>query len=433
MENKKAKDVSQKLDKIKLWKLPEYMLGRTLCSTNIVYYNGGVTWRNCAYLLFQSCCKVLYTSKRYGKGNKVYFLFSSHNSGRKDHAEIFEKIAYTCRNRVELTFEKVILKRIRVKNGLRVLLVPVWYYQIRKLPISRQHKFFLLVNLLCALAERDAIEKGLVCEECSLLVCYFDGAMAESLVAQDLNLLGKRTATVQHGHFHPNGFAFYASVCQYFLANSYYEYHLAKKAGVLAKHIVPLGIGKYIGEEKRNFISIANKQKKIGVVFDGDDYFENNVKMLKIVKQFAVNNRYDIFVKYHPTSRVFRYKSFMDDNYICAVDMSWTVEKFMEEMDFIIVANSTILLEAIFVLKPWYRYCNSTEDVFAGIDQNVFSTVEEFDNLIQQEVLLSEMIEIRDYVIGKEDSEKMYRDFFENSILGLGEVENNEDNKKFLP
>lgn len=426
MENKKAIDVSRELDKIKLWKLSEYMLGRTLCSTNILYYNGEATWKKCVYLLLRSCCEVSYISGRYGKGKKIYFLFSSHNSGRKDHTDIYKKIASTCRNRVELSFKKVNLKRVSLKSVFRLLSIPVWYYQINKLPISGRHKIFLLVNLLCALSERDAIERELICKECSMLVCYFDGAMAESLVAQDLNRLGQKTATLQHGHFHPNGFAFYASVCQYFLANSNYECYLAKKAEVHARYIIALGMGKYIGNEKET-INNTYKKEKIGIVFDGDDYFENNVNMLEIVKEIAVKKGYHIYVKFHPTSKTLQYKSFIDDDYICVVDVNWAVEKFMEEVDFIVVANSTILLEAIFMLKPWYRYCNSAEDVFAGIDQNRFSTAKEFDKLIQKEVLFSEMMEIRDYVVGKGNPEKMYKNFFEKCILGLGEMEDNEE------
>ncbi len=431
MNDKKAVEVSKKLDNIKLWKLPEYMLGRALCVDNIIYDNGGITWRNCVYMILQSYCEISYMKIDHGSGNRIYFLFSSHNSGRKEHAETFEKIAGTCRNRIELVFDRINFRKIKIKNILRTFLMPVWLFQIKVLSISGKHKLFLLANLLCALAERDVIEE-LVSEECSMMVCYFDGAAAESLVVQDFNLMGRKTATMQHGHFHPNGFAFYASTSQYFLASSNYECRLAKQAKVLADYVIALGMGKYIGEEKKNFIKDEQKRNSVGVVFDGDDYYDNNVEMLKVVKQFAVRREMYIKVKYHPTSQIKLYEDYIDSNYMYNVNFDVSVEKFMDEVDFVIVANSTILLEAIFMMKPWYRYRNPQNDIFEGIDNNVFSTVEELEQEYQKEMSLSEMLEYKNYILGNKDAESEYRKFFEKDILNLEGIEESSFNEEIL-
>lgn len=417
MENKKAIEISEKLDNIKLFRIRKYMLGRTLCAANIVYYNGEVNWKTCIHLLLQSCYEVKYFYGEFGRGDKICFLFSSHNSGREDHRETFHKITSTCKSRIELVFDRISKSKIGLKNVFRLLLLPIWYFQLQTLPISKLHRMYLLAKLFLALSEKEAIEEKIPWGNCCLFTCYFDGAAVESLVVQDLNMLGYKTATLQHGHFYPNGFAFYASTSQIFLALSNYEKQLAIKSGIKAQEIVVLGMGKYIGQQQKEEICPSKVKNIVGIVFDGDDYYDNNIEMLKVVKQFAECMNFKILVKLHPTSKNNLYEKYIDKKLIYSTDTNMSASRFMEEVEFIVLANSTILLEAIYLLKEWYRYCNRENDVFDGIDYGKFSS---FNELMQEYKLKNTFDkgkEIRNYIIGSKNPESAYEEFFEKRFF----------------
>lgn len=245
-----------------------------------------------------------------------------------------------------------------------------------------------------------------------LMLSYYDAEPFQNYSIQYGKNEGCKTATLQHGimlaprsSLNDNvdfvGIEFKAFVSDLFLVWNDFTRNEAVKSGISEEKIIVLGISKCIGQQRIN----SEGRKLIGVILDGRFEQENNPIMIDIVKRFCTEFHYKYVVRYHPAFRGDEYSGIMDQNGYVSKKNELLLD-FLQNIEFCVVANSTVLWEMEYHCIPFLNY-SSGGDKDKYRDYKGILKFADYETMKEKYMRLSNL-----YVDYKEDTEDKYRKFF---------------------
>ena len=179
------------------------------------------------------------------------------------------------------------------------------------------------------------------------------------------------------------GIEFYSFVCDYFLVWNDFTKNEAVKAGIDESRIKVLGISKCVGKPR---LKCKQDARSVGVFLDGEFEKFNNKPLINIVQDWARKNSMNCVFRYHPNFEGTEYSDLIDNKVSSVCPQNVTLEEFIENNSFFVLANSTVLFELEYYCVPFIRYStNDDMDKFRDYPSQSFTNIEElgraFENM----------------------------------------------------
>lgn len=258
----------------------------------------------------------------------------------------------------------------------------------------------------------------------NLVVFCGDAAFVPGIVCEFCKLKGIKTATLQHAPamayreseaYLCQGGMYSCSLSDYFLTWSTFTANEALKAGMKQSKIKILGnpycVGKsYIqsGQRKHNLFGVALSNISGG--------FElTNSKVIQIANEFSEKYQLHYVIRFHP-GQVGLQEELTNDYYVKDLKISeMSVSDYVNSVDFTLNVSAGLYTQLLFYKHKVYRYSTyDIEDVYRDIKWNTFSNCDTLENLVKNDIDLTQ--EQREYLLGSEDVESNYKNFFARFI-----------------
>ena len=389
------------MNKIAFYKLNGVNVGTAL---TLICENKISSWRQIFVAVVRPLFVFQYKIYKYGRG-VLTFIFDSHNCRRDDHLKAFLNFSKLFSDRMELICPSSHNKKFKMSNILYYRFVLIWYLQIQHIEAPIRDKLYICLYLLRTYIEEKNIESYI--DMCSTkgIIVYFDIPAHCSILVQKM----KRkvfTATLQHGHYEPDSIMYRSSCSEFFGANTNLSNHYAINVGLMPNKIFVTGLLQELGKPELGI----TRTNAFGIVLDGGEG-ECNEILLEFGKKIQALSGMHCFVRCHPGRKKIKLDSnFLDGNRF------QTIGKFLENMEFIISCYSTVCLEALYYLKPCFRYIGK-KDNFPGLEDNRFSNINELIKLFKEYYSLDfteRLKDIKKNYIGDNNCE-----YVKNTVLSL--------------
>lgn len=341
----------------------------------------------------------------------VAFIFTGDGKGRPDYIEALDKVVKQADSAIKVVLDRKRLHfRITYIPGLFIELL--WALQLNRLIHNFDVCMDMAVSLYRAKKQGESIYLELRKRRVKKVVTFCDLWAIESIITQQANKDRLITATLQHG----NGTdILYGSCSKYYLANSKLSRQNCIIAGIPENKIIIAGPMKYAGEvySYPNAVSM----RRIGVVFDGAQNFENNVEMLNVIHDALIGYDGTCCIRFHPNNRRDDYLPYLKDTDIVYDNLA----EFEQKIDICVVYNSSMYTDMIYKKIPVYRFKNGKIDLFTELEDRGFSNSDELQKIFQRiqsepDAVLQEQLGLFNQVFGSECTAVGYREFFENKI-----------------
>lgn len=324
-------------------------------------------------------------------------LFIESKSYRKDIKEMISNVQQSINRNLydilTLDVNKIFSFKRTFSNFIKSI---IWFKQTSSLKEYSLNEKLSFIRILMDFKDIEhSMQKIIYKKQYNLCIFFYDAETYQNFLSQYLQHKGIKTATLQHGimlaprlevknNIDFAGIEFKSFVSNYFLAWNKFTQNEAIKAGIPENKIKILGIAKCIN---RPPIQTSFLQKKIGIILDGKFEEENNRPMIKIVNQFAKKNGYTYILRYHPNFIGNEYDNFVDFTIGKNCSKNISLEKFLNQISFCIVANSTVLFELEYYKIPFLRYTtNNIKDKFKDYPSMTFKNIEELECKVKQMV-----------------------------------------------
>lgn len=357
--------------------------------------------------------------------SKVCFLLTSYNICRKDQTRMFENITDIVKNQMIIQS----LPYSKESESTHIYFLPIWYMQLEGIKIPSWQKKMIVMYMYHYLLEARKIFKIIARYKKQLkLVAVFDDIFPiDNIVVQMSKKIGIKTSTFHHAII--NGSFKYIeykySPSDYFLAWGKYTKDMAVKFGMPEEKVKIIGPITMINGKQ-----IKHQKTRLGIIGVltrntlGKKYADDNIEMLCIVNAFAQKYNYKYRLRYHPSDNN-SYKKYIDTN-LC-INVSYgkgkedTLDNFLEKVDFVVCANSSVFADALVRGKMAFRYIpdrEKNEDVCRGIKFGKISTLEQLEDVFNncKEYSGEKIEKISNYIFQLGDIKKEYLDFF-NTFL----------------
>lgn len=345
--------------------------------------------------------------KEVGESPEIAFVFSHVQIKRKDQLEKFQAIEKIFKNKIVIT-----AKDEGERKNPFLLYIPIWYWQIRKLPYSSTIKkgiCFILCeaagyafNIYNILAEKKSLKK---------LVCFFDVTAIDSLLIQKCNQQEIETFTLQHGIV--NGSYDYieykCSHAKRLLAWGNYTAKMAIHFGMPKEKIRIVGnINNLLDKSvKEKFPKNINKIIVCtnGVLTRAD--WNQNKHLIMMANEVASKYNLKYYLKIHPRDDQKRYYALTDKSQCLGIlDINTDIMTALKDVDMALSGNSTTFCDAIYYGIPSFRYISETvanKDVCRGITFGKISSLEDLYAAIRyvkenEKEYISELNRVRDFL-----------------------------------
>ncbi len=308
-------------------------------------------------------------NKRGQEKKKVMFFFSHLYSQRKDYLLTMNKVKSLYDNRCEFTgkyLNRKAYQKVTFRALKNAVYIPIWLYQMRKLPCRLTRKLIYLTYLLEAKKWYDFLVKNIKPEKYGALITFFDARLYDNLLVQYFKNHKVATATLQHGHFTATrqgatkrqeiGIAFEGFVSDRFFAWGEYTRFEAMKSGLSSKQILCVGCPKYIGYQKCNTEKAWNV---FGIILDGGNTltYRSNIEMLQIANELAGKKNMKYVIKPHPVSELSVFEAYMDKRYLYKIlDKNTTVEEYAKHVNLSLAMGSAVYAELLYMGETVFRY-----------------------------------------------------------------------------
>lgn len=286
-----------------------------------------------------------------GDGKNILFYSKEYNS-RKDYRDIFFKVSSAIED------NKIIIpnKKFQLKNIYLLKRIFKWYKQLKNLKdIDISLKMYILYNIIFCYVNLQCMKRELNNETKNIIVlCDFHSV--DSIVVQYCNSIGIKTYTLQHG-IHEKGPKYNElSYSQKFLGYGKQTKELALESGMQEDKFISVGMPQLINEKIPDKINLKNIQK-IGIIFSGGKFYDEDIEMFQYAIKFARKNGYKIIIKLHPAHED-KYKinfyDYKEVEKVYAQDI--TVDELKKEIDFCLIDISTVFIEYTVGLFPCMLY-----------------------------------------------------------------------------
>lgn len=110
-----------------------------------------------------------------------------------------------------------------------------------------------------------------------------------------------------------------------------------------------------ISKLKRNYVEIEDI-KTIGIILNGAACDDINEKMIVFLQEYAKRNEKKIVVKLHPSNDYKKLKNIVDNTVTKVYGKEISISQFADLIDVVIVSNSNVFYEMLFLYKPLLVY-----------------------------------------------------------------------------
>ena len=231
------------------------------------------------------------------------------------------------------------------------------------------------------------------------------------------------TATLQHGIVNApidintweyTGIELCSSISDYFLAWNQFTYDEAKKCNVDLNRIKIAGILKCIELPVLSYKRGINNNI-FGILLDNARGDLNNRKMIPIANELAQVINFKYVIRFHPSYKGNEYDDLIDFNFYQGQDKHETLAEYAQSIEFTIQANSTTLIELIYMGYPVYKYTSNDKfDKCKDLTYNTFSNLEELLCFIQNNI--DESSKMFELLCSVKDIRETYCSFFKTLI-----------------
>lgn len=350
----------------------------------------------------------LYPVIKEGEGNTA-FIFTGDSNGRPDYVQCIRKVKTQCDDSVLYIMDRT-KPQFTISHIFSFITELIWAVKLNSLNHDFNISFDMAVSLYRAQKQGKHIYK--VIGGTRRIVTFCDLWNIESIITQKANREKVPTATLQHG----NGTdILYGSCSKYYLSNSKLSTVNCLYAGMPENKVILVGLMKYAGEKFK--YKEFSKIKKIGVVFDGAQNFENNVEMIQVIHKALEGTDIKCCIRFHPNNNREDYQLYMSDSDEVYDDLA----EFEKSIDICIVYNSSMYTDMIYKKILVYRFKNGKVDLFLGLNDKGFSNSEELNVLLADiEIDRNEYIGrqeiLYDQIFGTECQTDSYKKFFDEKF-----------------
>lgn len=179
----------------------------------------------------------------------------------------------------------------------------------------------------------------------------------------------------------------------------------AIKCGIDSNRIIVAGMSKYFVDVRSTRMQ---ETKLIGVILDGKDEMDNNETLINMAKEFAEEMGYHYILRLHPYFRGDEYNHLINPSNggVCSKNVG--LFDFLKNLEFCLLANSTVLFELETLKIPYLRYSSGDiKDKFRDYQSPMFHNYDELKNkyLCQEHVSYMDKIETN-------NAKRKYETFF---------------------
>lgn len=352
------------------------------------------------------------------QGN-VVFLWGLSTAKRKDHEEKFDSVA----NTIE---DSCIIKADR---SLNLTFYPLYLFKLlkfifvcKKLNAEKRlcrYIAYWLFSLYCQLENLKTLYNHI--KNKKLLCVWCDVMPSDYIAVEFFKSKGIKTATLQHGEYNPNSLegnlAYMLSPSDYFICFGKHASRLAQIAGLKNEKLLELGNPEFVGKSLPQKMD-NKKTGYFGLSLSYLDFKEENINLLKNAVLISEFTGLKCFIRQHPSLNMSDYSEYTHDKCFEFQDKKESMEKFIENVEFVVLGLSNVYISLIMKLIPVFRLqLPNKSDQYSDINWSTFSDIEEFKKLynkfINEPSFMEQcMIEARCF-LNSDDSLRKYREFFE--------------------
>lgn len=301
---------------------------------------------------------------------------------RKDHINAYNDVIDLIENRLKINISK---RKLSLKN---LKLFPYffrWINDLKKVGIKFNQRLYLVNAMLQAQQSYNTVLDFLKSNNVNLknFIVWCDVMPDDSYIVQKLNTKKVKTITLCHANFNiiDNSWAYRGAHSDVFVLHSGQAKNNAKKAGCRSNLLIA-GDPHNISKLKRNYVEIEDI-KTIGIILNGAACDDINEKMIVFLQEYAKRNEKKIVVKLHPSNDYKKLKNIVDNTVTKIYGKEISISQFADLIDVVIVSNSNVFYEMLFLYKPLLVYAVEADyhlcDDYPGIK---FKDLDEFIYLI---------------------------------------------------
>lgn len=264
----------------------------------------------------------------------------------------------------------------------------IWEKTIFRINRNKEEAKFLTLHLLRAYIELEKFMRIVKDVGNHIVVTFCDVHPVDAIITQYVNLNGGTTVTLQHGHFNAmdRGWVFNQSRSDYFLLHGEYAKQEAIQSEHNEKGLVPVGMLNFIDVGRRDF-ELDRSNRNFALILNGPGAKEDNEGFILCANEFARVHNMKYIVRAHPAVPVERYESIIDKN--CMLEVSKkeeSISTLFDKVQFVMVGNSTVFIEALYLGKLAFRYAGISQDIYERIKWCRFSNAEELNRVYNSNI-----------------------------------------------
>lgn len=317
----------------------------------------------------------------------------------------FESIEYLERNTYQQMLRKVeeCVERkwiVRPEKKIRFYLGSIkywlifceWKKKINHVLKNSRLSLYLSLCLLRAYVELEKFKNTIKGISPDVIVTFCDVLPVDAMIVQWARKNKIKTVTLQHGHFNASdrGWVFGRSKSDFFLLQGKYARDQALKSGHPEKGLKTVGMMSYIGKSRKEMQALQHDKTSFAVLLNGPGAKEDNPGFVKCADEIAEKYGLQYIIRVHPALRREEYEVFFSSDYCCGESkQSESIEQLVSKTQFVLVGNSTMFIETLYVGGVVFRYLGYSQDIYDGIGWCAFRDATEFGTIYDKCVLNS--------------------------------------------
>lgn len=332
------------------------------------------TLKCCIFYLFYTY-KIEYINKNQD------ILINNYIRNRKDYLEINNKLKTILNKRYNILNIYTEFKIIEFPTKLTKLLYFMYKYKILNFRIS---------SLVLILKDLYKKVKKIQFKE-KLFISFCDALFEDNLLTQYFNIIGIKTATLQHGQYRflKSGLEtadaeVYLNFCSNYLFSWGEKTKIEMKKGKVSEEKIFLcGVLKSFTNTSRNSLLYADNDI-FGIILNGETYKDSNITMIKIANDIA--NKYNLkyIIRLHPMNNLKNYEKYINKSYFITYLKNISGEEYSSKVNFSLLHMTGVFVEMLSTKSPFFILDDKyTEDIFK-LDGLHFSNLEEFSKVYEK-------------------------------------------------
>lgn len=360
----------------------------------------------------------LYLKKNGNKQNRICFVKISPIE-RPDIVKMLHDVQTTVEDRRYDELLNTYKRKIDLLRFVQIVIHSAkWYTTIRRCSYNMRETFLTLATVFKFYDIEKYLSKEPSFLNYKLWVLFYDALPVENFISQYAQKLGAKTATLQHGimlaprdvkplNMDFAGLEFESFTSDFFLVWNEFTKHEALKSGIKDEQIRVLGIAKCLYAPH---IQRHEHNNQIGVILDGKFEDENNEPMIRLVNGFCERHSMKCVLRYHPNYDGTEFDYVMIRGITQKYEKNKSLTDFLSEVDFCVLANSTVLFELENYNVPFVRYSTGNDkDKYRDYTCGTFNDSVSLEKSYQQMKKKS--------MVKQQSTEIQYEKFFQ-SFLG---------------